>query len=64
MDHERTGERVQALFLIATNGTPQLKNPEALSPELRDFLAKCLAVDVDLRPTADELLEVRPGACV
>jgi serine/threonine protein kinase len=46
------------LYLIATNGTPKLKHPEKLSPELKAFLAQCLCVDVKSRATALELLEV------
>lgn len=48
----------QALYLIATNGTPTLKKPEALSRELKSFLAVCLCVDVASRATANELLQV------
>lgn len=50
-------EPLKALYLIATNGTPTLKKPEALSRELKSFLAVCLCVDVASRATADELLE-------
>lgn len=32
----------QALYLIATNGTPTLKQPAKLSSELKSFLAVCL----------------------
>ena len=46
---------IRALFLIATNGTPEIKNPERLSPQFRDFLMRCLTVDVDARAAADEL---------
>jgi serine/threonine protein kinase len=52
-------EPLKALFLIATNGTPTLKKPEALSRELKSFLSVCLCVDVRSRATANELLEVR-----
>ncbi|KAG1401564.1 hypothetical protein G6F58_010720 [Rhizopus delemar] len=52
-------EPLKALYLIATNGTPTLKNPESLSCELRNYLAICLCVDVKSRATAAELLEVR-----
>ncbi|KAI9280786.1 protein kinase [Sporodiniella umbellata] len=48
---------LRALYLIANNGTPKLQNPEALSPVFRDFLKKCLQVDVDLRPSAAEILQ-------
>jgi len=52
-------EPLKALYLIATNGTPTLKKPEALSRELKSFLAVCLCVDVGSRATANELLDVR-----
>lgn len=51
-------EPLKALYLIATNGTPTLKKPEALSRELKSFLAVCLCVDVASRATANELLDV------
>jgi serine/threonine protein kinase len=51
-------EPLKALYLIATNGTPTLKKPEALSKELKGFLAVCLCVDVASRATAHELLDV------
>jgi serine/threonine-protein kinase CLA4 len=51
-------EPLKALYLIATNGTPTLKKPEALSRELKGFLAVCLCVDVSSRATANELLDV------
>jgi len=50
-------EPLKALYLIATNGTPTLKNPEKLSKELKHFLSVCLCVDVKSRATADELLQ-------
>jgi len=53
-------EPLKALYLIATNGTPTLKKPEALSKELKSFLSVCLCVDVKSRATADELLDVGP----
>jgi len=49
---------LKALYLIATNGTPKLKNPDKLSRELKAFLAQCLCVDVKSRASADELLDV------
>ncbi|KAF9910312.1 signal transducing kinase of the PAK [Linnemannia zychae] len=48
---------LRALYLIATNGTPALQNPEKLSYEFKDFLAQCLEVDPEKRPTASELLK-------
>ncbi|KAJ2960135.1 hypothetical protein NQZ79_g4521 [Umbelopsis isabellina] len=51
-------EQLKALYLIRTNGTPQLKNPEVLSRDLKTFLAVCLCVDIRSRASADELLQV------
>jgi len=48
---------VRALFLIATNGKPQLKDPSKLSKDLMDFLDRCLEVEVEKRATANELLD-------
>ncbi|XP_078003840.1 serine/threonine-protein kinase PAK 3 isoform X1 [Phascolarctos cinereus] len=48
---------LRALYLIATNGTPELQNPERLSPVFRDFLNRCLEMDVDRRGSAKELLQ-------
>ncbi|MEE6497071.1 hypothetical protein FKM82_002580 [Ascaphus truei] len=50
---------LRALYLIATNGTPELQNPERLSAVFRDFLNRCLEMDVDRRGSAKELLQVR-----
>ncbi|KAF7373429.1 Non-specific serine/threonine protein kinase [Mycena sanguinolenta] len=50
-------EPPKALYLIATNGTPTLKNPGVLSRELKGFLVVCLCVDVSSRATASELLD-------
>jgi p21-activated kinase 1 len=49
---------LKALYLIATNGTPTIANPEALSSVFSDYLAKTLEVDAEKRPTASELLQV------
>ncbi|XP_072230744.1 serine/threonine-protein kinase PAK 3 isoform X4 [Leuresthes tenuis] len=48
---------LRALYLIATNGTPELQNPEKLSSVFRDFLNRCLEMDVDRRGSAKELLQ-------
>lgn len=48
----------QALYLIATNGTPELQSPEKLSPIFRDFLSRCLEMDVEKRGGSKELLQV------
>ncbi|XP_039270762.1 serine/threonine-protein kinase PAK 2-like [Styela clava] len=47
---------LRALYLIATNGTPEIQNPENLSPIFRNFLESCLEMDVDKRCTAKQLL--------
>jgi p21-activated kinase 1 len=51
---------LKALYLIATNGTPAINNPEALSEVFKDYLAKCLEVDAEKRPDAQGLLKVCP----
>lgn len=48
---------LRALYLIATNGTPRLKEPEALSNDIKKFLSRCLQVDPTKRATAEKLLE-------
>ncbi|SMN18888.1 similar to Saccharomyces cerevisiae YHL007C STE20 Cdc42p-activated signal transducing kinase of the PAK (p21-activated kinase) family [Maudiozyma saulgeensis] len=45
-----------ALYLIATNGVPELKNPEGISTQLSLFLKKCLMVKPELRASSIELL--------
>jgi serine/threonine protein kinase len=49
---------LKALYLIATNGTPTIANPENLSAVFSDYLAKTLEVDAEKRPNATELLAV------
>jgi len=48
---------VRALFLIATNGKPELKDVSKMSLDLQNFLDRCLEVDVDKRASAVELLD-------
>ncbi|KAK7904435.1 hypothetical protein WMY93_017042 [Mugilogobius chulae] len=48
---------LRALYLIATNGTPELQSPEKLSPVFRSFLSRCLEMDVDKRGSGRELLQ-------
>jgi p21-activated kinase 1 len=50
---------LRALFLIATSGAPQLKEPAKWTPEFKHFLTRALDVDVEKRASADELLGVR-----
>jgi tRNA A-37 threonylcarbamoyl transferase component Bud32 len=50
-------EPLKALYLIATNGTPKLKRPDAITPDFRDFLARCLEVDVEKRASMAELMQ-------
>ena len=40
---------LRALWLIATNGTPTIKDAEQLSPVFKDFLAFALKVEPDKR---------------
>jgi len=47
---------LRALYLIATNGKPEIKEREKLSPIFQDFLDKTLETNVDRRPSAAELL--------
>lgn len=51
---------LRALWLIATNGTPTMKDEDQLSPVFRDFLAFALKVDPDKRASAHDLLKVSP----
>ena len=48
---------LKALFLVATNGTPTIANPENLTSTLRDYLAKTLEIDAEKRPDATQLLQ-------
>jgi len=47
---------LRALYLIATNGKPEIKEREKLSFIFQDFLDKCLETQVEKRPSASELL--------
>eukprot|EP00736_Rhodelphis_marinus_P005740 Rmarinus@m.21263 len=47
---------VRALFMIVTYGPPKLKNLSRFSPELIDFLNKCLVMEAAKRASTQELL--------
>lgn len=53
-----TESPLRALYLIATNGTPQIKGEENLSAVFRDFLGFALKVDPEKRASAHDLLKV------
>jgi serine/threonine protein kinase len=46
---------LRALFLIASNGKPEVKKKE-LSRELANFVDQCVEVEVERRPSSVELL--------
>ena len=47
---------LKAMYMIATNGTPTIANPENLSSTFRDYLEKTLDVDAEKRPDVTQLL--------
>ncbi|KAI1498794.1 hypothetical protein F5X99DRAFT_411739 [Biscogniauxia marginata] len=51
-----TESPLRALWLIATNGTPQIKDEQTLSPVFKDFLYFALKVDPEKRASAHDLL--------
>jgi len=48
---------IRALYLIASTGKPTVKSQDKLSPQLIDFLDRCLEVDPEKRTGAGELLQ-------
>ncbi|KAF7726701.1 p21 protein (Cdc42 Rac)-activated kinase [Apophysomyces ossiformis] len=48
---------LRALFLIAANGLPPLREPDRWSEEFKDFIQKCTTEDPSQRPSAEELLK-------
>ena len=53
-----TESPLRALYLIATNGTPKIKDEENLSSVFKDFLNFALKVDPEKRASAHDLLKV------
>lgn len=53
-----TESPLRALYLIATNGTPTIKDEHNLSSTFRDFLQLALKVDPEKRASAHDLLKV------
>ncbi|GAB1732200.1 hypothetical protein NU195Hw_g7985t1 [Hortaea werneckii] len=52
-----TESPLRALYLIATNGTPAIKEEHNLTPVFRDFLHFALKVDPEKRASAHDLLK-------
>jgi len=48
---------LRALFLIATSGSPGVKEPSKWSDVFKEFLQVCTAVDPDERLSANDLLK-------
>lgn len=53
-----TESPIRALYLIATNGTPKIKEEHELSEVFQDFLNFALKVDPEKRASAHDLLKV------
>lgn len=53
-----TESPLRALYLIATNGTPRIKEEHQLSHIFKDFLYFALKVDPEKRASAHDLLKV------
>lgn len=53
-----TESPLRALYLIATNGTPRIKDEHDLSSTFKDFLNLALKVDPEKRASAFDLLKV------
>jgi len=48
---------LRALFLITTKGIPELKDGEKWSPDMHNFLARCLEKEPENRPESADLLK-------
>ena len=53
-----TESPLRALYLIATNGTPKIKDDHELSQTFKEFLSFALKVDPEKRASAHDLLKV------
>jgi p21-activated kinase 1 len=53
-----TESPLRALYLIATNGTPKIKDEAALSSTFKNFLNFALKVEPEKRASAHDLLRV------
>ncbi|KAJ3319668.1 Protein kinase [Boothiomyces sp. JEL0866] len=51
-------DALKAIYLIATNGKPTLKNAKSISKNLMYLLDRCLEVEVVKRASAAEILEI------
>ena len=49
---------LKALYLIASQGRAPFKNPEKISPGLKNFIKQCTVMDPNNRPSAAQLLKV------
>lgn len=47
---------MRAIFMIPMKPAPTLKNPSAWSPEMVDFLSRCLQKNPEDRATSEQLL--------
>jgi len=47
---------LRALFLIASKGCPDFRNPESMSEEFKDFIRQCTVMDAEQRPSSTQLL--------
>ena len=59
-----TESPLRALYLIATNGTPRIRDEHKLSPTFKEFLHLALRVDPEKRASAHDLLKVKPHRCL
>jgi len=47
----------KATKMIVENGAPPMKNADKITPELKDFISKCLEFDTKKRTTVDQLIK-------